>query len=60
MTSTPPRPPRISLEFGGSLHTPPMCVSPLPRLPVPETWWNTAKCLDTCLIKDSKVDNQYK
>ena len=40
---TPPRPPRPPKypKILGCLYTSPMCVSPLPRPLVPETWWNT-------------------
>ena len=39
--SAPPGPPKHP-KILGCLYTSPMCVSPLPRPPVPETWWNTA------------------
>ena len=37
--SPPPRPLKYP-KILGCLYTSPMCVSPLPRPPVPETWWN--------------------
>ena len=58
----PPLPPRISLKFGGGLHTSPLCVSPLPRPRVPETWGNIVFKFDVvwedCIQEETRVANR--
>jgi hypothetical protein len=44
-TPRPPSPMNFPKIWGCS-HTSPLCVSPLPRTPVPESWWNIGPLKD--------------